>query len=86
MAYFLRRSDGAGDSGPLSAAVLVEDRLTTIQYHATPRVGVSMRVGPLSIGDKVLAWETSPIEEILLQARNYVKFRTRNSVYEWWEK
>ena len=86
MAYFLRRGDGAGDSGPLSAAVWIEDRLTVVQYHATPRVGVRMRVGPLCIGNKVLAWETSPIEEILLQTRNYVRFRTRNSIYEWWEK
>ena len=87
MAYFLKRfGDGAGSSGPLSAAVWYENREECIQYHASPRVGVSMRVGSLSIGKENVAWQTSPVEEILLEVRNYVRFRTANSVYEWWEK
>jgi hypothetical protein len=85
MAYFLRRSDGAGSSGPLSAAVWYENREEHIQYHASPRVGVTMRVGSLSIGKENVAWQTSPVEEILLEVRNYVRFRTANSIYEWWK-
>jgi len=83
MAYFLRReSDGAGSSGPLSAIV----KGKFIEYHAEPRVGYCLRVGPLCIGGRVEAYETDEITDILVKVRNYVRFSTATSIYEWWEK
>jgi len=83
MAYFLRReSDGAGSSGPLSAIV----KGKYIQYHCEPTVGYCLRVGPLCIGGRVEAHQTDEITDILLSVRNYVRFSTATSIYEWWEK
>ena len=87
--YNLRReSDGAGDSGGMSLALWLEDGEVKFSHEARPVVGVAMRVGsPISRSYSTQDWwQTSMIIEILEESENYVRFRTRNSVYEWWEQ
>lgn len=88
MQYSLRReSDGEGDSGSMSAAVIWTDDspYPELEHDARPRLGVAMRVG--SICGRTFAmqdwWQTTPITEILTDEPNYVRFRTKNSIYEW---
>lgn len=86
--YSLRReSDGAGDSGGMSLALWIgEDGQVQEQYNARPKVGVCLVVGTIfarSYSEQDW-WQTSTITEILEEKENYVKFRTGNSVYEWW--
>jgi len=86
--YNLRReSDGAGDSGGMSLALWLENGQVKLSHGARPVVGVAMRVG--SIGGRTYSyqdwWQTSLITEILEESENYVRFRTSNSIYEWWE-
>jgi hypothetical protein len=86
--YNLRReSDGAGDSGGMSTALWLDGSEVKFAYNARPVVGVAMRVGAL--GARTYNpqdwWQTSLITEILEETENYVRFRTGNSIYEWWE-
>lgn len=86
--YSLRReSDGAGDSGGMSLALWIgKDGQIQEQYNARPKVGVYLRVGtmfPRSYRAQDW-WQTTTITEILEERENYVRFRTSNSIYEWW--
>jgi hypothetical protein len=56
------------------------------EHNARPRVGVAMRVGVVYARtyQEQDWWQTTMITEILEESENYVKFRTGNSVYEWW--
>jgi len=85
MRFSLRRlSDDAGDSGPMSV-ILDRESYTPIEGEYRPRVGCGVRVG--SIYSRTFAnqdwWQTSPVTEILEETEDYVKFRTRSSIYEW---
>jgi len=84
MRFSLRRlSDNAGDSGPMSA-ILDRESYTPIEGEYRPRVGCGVRVG--SFYARTFAsdwWQTSPVTEILEETEDYVKFRTRSSIYEW---
>lgn len=86
--YSLRReSDGAGDSGGMSLALWFgEDFEVQEQYNARPKVGVCMRVGSMFARSNQAQdwWQTSTITEILEENDHYVRFRTSNSIYEWW--
>ena len=86
--YSLRReSDGAGDSGGMSMALWFdEEGYVSTEYNARPRVGVVMRVGTMFARSYNAQdwWQTTEITEILEEKENYVRFRTSNSVYEWW--
>jgi hypothetical protein len=85
--YSLRReSDGAGDSGPMSLALWLDEKGDLRQeYNARPRVGVAIRVGTVFARSYQAQdwWQTSTITEILEESENYVRFRTGNSIYEW---
>ena len=86
MPYSLvRERDSAGDSGSVSLALWVENGEPQIEHDAKPRIGVAMQVGSLfarSYSGQDY-WQTTIIEEILIEEENYVKFRTGNSTYEW---
>lgn len=89
MTYRLKRiepNDGAGDSGPMSLALKVENN-EIVNGGNRPKVGYIMRVG--SIYSRTYAnqdyWTTTYITEILEETDNYVKFKTKNSIYEWEE-
>jgi hypothetical protein len=89
MMYKLRRErDGAGDSGEFSTAVWVEENEVKFAHDARPVVGVVMRVGSLYARSFQYQdwWQTTRVEEILEESENYVRFRTTNSIYEWWQE
>ena len=86
--YNLRREhDGAGDSGGMSLALWKEGEELKMEHNARPVVGVAMRVGSIVARSYYAQdwWQTSLITEIIEESENYVRFRTRSSVYEWWE-
>jgi hypothetical protein len=88
----VRTRDGAGDSGPMSLAIVPTfdmdtNKVVSVEYEhsARPRLGVAMRVGSI-IGRTYAAqdwWQTSLITEILDDSPAFVRFRTGNSEYEW---
>jgi len=85
--YSLRRErDGVGDSGTMSTALWVENNEVKYEYHSRPRVGVAMRVGSFTTRSHQYQdyWQTTVITEIIEERENYVRFRTTNSIYEWW--
>lgn len=85
--YNLRReSDGAGDGGAMSMALWLEDGEVKIEHDARPRVGVAMRVGSFYARTYRPQdwWQTTVITEIIEENDHYVKFKTGNSIYEWW--
>lgn len=76
---------GVGDSGPMCQILDPNNDYTPIPNETRPRVGCGVRVGSY-IARTFSAqdwWQTSPISEILEERDDYIKFRTRNSVYEW---
>ena len=85
--YNLRRErDGAGDGGAMSMALWLEDSEVKIEHNARPRVGVAMRVGSFHARSYHSQdwWQTTVITEIIEESDHYVKFKTGNSIYEWW--
>ena len=88
MTYSLKKvgDSQCGDSGGMSM-VLYADKTNNVVYehNARPRVGVVIRVGSVYARSYQNQdyWQTSTIEEILVDKPKYVKFRTRNSIYEW---
>jgi len=85
--YSLRREiDNAGDSGQMSMLMWIdENEKVQVEHNGKPRVGVSVRVGSTYARtfDPQDWWQTSYITEILEEKKDYVKFKTGNSVYEW---
>ncbi len=92
MPYNLRRTtDRAGDSGMESVAIEWNEDGTFKKFSGdTPLIGCSMRVGCLGARSSSAQdyWITTPITEILEEIKNesvhYIRFKTKNSEYEWW--
>lgn len=87
MTYFMYRiGDNAGDSGAMSTIYWRDDN-NLLQYedNARPRVGVWIKVGSLYARSYTAQdyWMTTPITEIVEDRDGYVRFKTRNSEYEW---
>lgn len=85
----LRRiSDGAGDEGSRSLALGYNEKnkKVVVKGHR-PIVGCLMQVGSITARsyDHQDYWTTTPVTEIIEDTENYVKFRTLNSIYEWWK-
>jgi hypothetical protein len=81
----VREGDGAGDSGPMSMMLFPGADNSKASFNERPTIGGVIRVGSLT-GRTFEAqdwWQTSIIEEILEDTPNFVRFRTRNSIYEW---
>lgn len=76
---------GVGDSGPMSEILDPENNYKPIPNVSRPKIGCGVRVG--SYYSRSFAaqdwWQTSPITEILEERADYIKFKTRNSIYEW---
>jgi hypothetical protein len=49
------------------------------EKHDEPAIGRSLLMSPFN---QFFTWQTTAITEIIQQKDNYVKFKTRNSVYE----
>lgn len=88
MTYSLKKvgDHPVGDSGGMSMLLWVDkDGKVQSEHNARPRVGTCIRVGSIYARTYQSQdwWQTSNIEEILVDELRYVKFRTRNSIYEW---
>ena len=92
MAFHLRRTrDGAGETGGRSQAIeWNEDGTFKKVVDYKPTVGYSMLVGSVSArsySDQDY-WLTTTVTEILEEINSddvhYVRFKTGNSEYEWW--
>ena len=80
-----RMSDKAGDSGSICNLLWEEDGEFKVEYHGRPRVGVAVMVGSSVTRTMQYQdwWQTSYITEILEDNETYIKFKTQNSIYEW---
>lgn len=85
MAHLYRIPDGAGDSGAFSVALGLNEENKVVIKGNRPIVGCIMRVGSVTARtySKSDYWTTTEILEILEEREDYVKFRTKNSIYEW---
>ncbi len=86
MATLRRLSDGAGDCGASSLAIGWDDAGSNVVVRGhRPIIGCLMQVGSVtarSYSDQDY-WTTTPVTEILEETEDYVKFKTKNSIYEW---
>ena len=90
MPQLKRVSDGEGFNGiAVDAIKLNEDGTSEIIGHV-PTIGCCLRVGSLIAGTYSARdfWTTTPILEFIKETEvnkeYYLKFRTENSVYEFW--
>ena len=75
-----------GDSGPMSQVLDGSDpSYAVIPGKYRPEIGNGIRVGSFvgRIFQSQDWWQTTPVVEILIDEPEYMKFRTRNSIYEW---
>ena len=89
MPYLRRKSDGKGDTGPCSQAIKWnEDGSFKEVVSDRPTIGCAMLVGSITARtyEEQDYWLTSVVTEIIEDTENYVRFKTRNSEYEWWSK
>ena len=92
MSFRLKRvSDGAGDVGSLSQAIKWnEDDTFKEVVNYFPTIGCSMLVGSMTARSYSNSdyWITTPVVEILEEIKNddtfYIRFKTKNNEYEWW--
>lgn len=74
-----------GDSGGRSEAWKVSENGIAEIVGDRPIVGCRMLVG--AIGARTMSWQdywlTTEVLEILEEREDYVKFRTKNTTYEW---
>ena len=92
MARLIRMSDGKGDSGSNVEAIRLNPETDNPEYKHTrePIVGWALRVG--SVTARTYSnqdwWMTTPVTEIMERTEKdnelYVKFKTGNSIYEFW--
>ena len=52
------------------------------EKHNKPAVGLSLLMSPFN---QFFTWQTTPITEMLEKRENFLKFKTKNSVYELWK-
>jgi len=80
----VRLEDGAGDAGPMCEILDFESN-TSLEGITRPRIGYGVRVGSLFARSYSAQdwWQCSPVTEILEESEDYMKFKTRNSTYEW---
>ena len=50
--------------------------------HDEPAIGHSLIMSPFN---QFFTWQTTPITEVLEKRENFLKFKTKNSVYELWK-
>jgi hypothetical protein len=87
MGLLRRVSDGAGDSGSRCEAIAWNDDGTFKEVVGNfPVIGCSFLVGSLNARSYSSQdfWLTTRVTEIIEQKEDYWKFRTGNSVYEFW--
>lgn len=50
--------------------------------HDEPAVSLSLIMSPFN---QFFTWQTTPITEVLEKRENFLKFKTKNSIYELWK-
>ena len=88
MPSLVRLRDGKGDSGGMSKIfrqVPGTDDEIEFDDNQKPRLGWGIMVGSNFAGSysKQDWWGTTPVTEILEESKGYVRFKTKNSEYEW---
>ena len=86
MTFSLRRiSDGAGDCGLMSINIWEENGEIKFEHGEKPKLGAAVRVG--SINGRSYSsqdyWTTTLVTEIIEDTNEFVRFKTKNSEYEW---
>ena len=87
MAKLIRISDGKGDVGSRVEAIRWnKDRTFKEIVGNKPVIGCSLLVGGVTARSYSSQdyWLTTVITEILEEKDNYIKFKTENSIYEFW--
>jgi len=87
MAKLRRVSDGEGDSGSAVTAVRFHEGEIEEKQTTKPIIGWSLKVGSVTAGTYSTRdwWMTTPVTEILEEdSKGYYKFKTGNSIYEFW--
>lgn len=88
MPRLVRMSDGDGDSGARSEAILWNEDGTFKEIVSNrPTIGCSMLVGSITARSYYSQdyWLTTEVTEILEETENCVKFKTGNSIYKWFK-
>lgn len=83
-----RISDGAGDTGSRSEAIGWDEGGNFREVVSNrPTIGCSMLVGSVTARSYSQQdyWLTTEVTEIQEDTEDYVKFKTRNSLYEWYK-
>jgi len=85
MPSLIRVSDGAGDSGSMSTIINIVDEKLVEEENQKPRLGWAIRVGTnfARSYSRQDWWMTTKVTEILEETDKYVRFKTKNSEYEW---
>ena len=86
MAHLYSIDKEKGDSGGRSEAIAWNEDGTFKEIISNrPVVGCSMLVGSVSARSYSYQdyWLTTPVIEIIEETEDYVKFRTKNTIYEW---
>lgn len=86
MSILKRLSDGKGDSGARTEALKYNKNSKKLEVVGNkPTLGCSLLVGSVTARSYSNQdyWLTTEITEILEETDNYVKFKTLNSIYEW---
>jgi hypothetical protein len=87
MAKLRRLRDGEGFAGARSEAIKYDEKgLFEKIVSDKPTVGCCMLVGTISASSYSNRdfWITTLVTEILEEKDGYVRFKTKNSEYEWW--
>ena len=77
--YIILRQDGLTKQGEDIKWIEWSEDGTYSQYHKEPAIGRSLLLDFRGI---TYTWMTTTIEELLEVREDYIKFRTKNSVYE----
>jgi hypothetical protein len=87
MAKLKRITDGEGFVGSRSEAIKFNDKgLFEKIVSSKPTIGCSMLVGTVTASSYSSRdyWITTEVTEILEEKDEYIRFKTKNSEYEWW--
>jgi hypothetical protein len=79
----VRERDGLSNVGHKAGWIEWNEDGTFKELHDEAAVGMSLILDPQAFQ---YTWMTTSITEILEQKENYIKFATKNSIYELWQK
>jgi hypothetical protein len=88
MPRLIRLGDNKGDEGACSQAIRWNDDGSFNEVVGNrPIIGCSMLVGSVAARSysKQDYWLTTEVTEILEEKEDYAKFKTKNSIYEWFK-